>query len=439
MANDELEFANDANGSVDHSAQSANWQFLIVIAALMLAAIVWAAWANIQQVTNGEGRVIPSSQVQIVESLEPGILAEIMVAEGDRVEQGQELVRIDDTGASSRLGELRRREAALSAELHRLVSHSSRESAFTIPADVQPENRAFYDDQRAIFVANEQRIKEQKTIRRQQLLQKKQSLEEAAATANNNARMLELANRELKLMQRLYNRKAVPEIDYLRSQKASTKLQGDLAIWAATRVRLQAEIDEAAILVDADENTFLTEISARMSTINAELAVVRETLRAATDTVRRTVLRSPVTGIVNKLNVNSINEVIKAGTSVVEIVPIGETLLVEAQIRPEDIAFIRPGLPATIRITAYDYTRYGTLSGTVDRIGADTLTDSEGRTFYRVVVNRNQEQVSPTEENLKIIPGMVATVDIETGSRTVLEYLLKPILVMKDRALRDPR
>lgn len=439
MANDELNFANDARGAVDYSARSSTWLVLLVVGLALVLASVWAAWAKVQQVSSGEGKVIPSRQVQVVESLEPGIVAQIMVSEGDLVEEGQGLVRIDDTGSSSRQGELHRREAALTAELHRLSAHAAEAVTYDIPIDADETIRPFYRDQRAQFLANRRRLDEQAAIRQKQLDQKMQGLAEAEATAESKKSLLALADRELKLIKRLFQRKAVPEIDYIRVQRQSISLRGDLKIWVATKGRLNAEIEEAKVLLRAEESQFLAEVSSRISTVNSELAVVQQTLRAATDRVRRAVLRAPVTGVINKLNVAAINEVVKAGTSVAEIVPVDGNLLVEVKVRPEDIAFISPGLKATIRITAYDYTRFGTLMGTVERIGADTITDQEGRTFYQVVVSRDAPLEGEASDALQIIPGMIATVDITTGDRTVLEYLLKPIVVLKDRALRDPR
>lgn len=439
MADDELNFANDAMGAVDYSSRSSAWLVLLLIGLTLGAAIGWASWAVVQQVTTGEGKIIPSSHVQVVESLEPGIVAQIMVKEGDKVKKSQPLLRIDDTGSSSRLGELHRKQAALNAELHRLNAHIAKQKIYKIPTDVAAEDVAFYQNQSDVFLANRRRLDEQVEIRKKQLQQKKQAYAEAVNAAKSSKVQLQLANRELKLIKRLYKRKAVPEIDLIRVQKQSAKLNGDLKTWKAAKLRLQAEIDEAKLLIGAEESVFLAEVSTRVSKISAEISIVEHTMRAASDTVRRAVLRSPVDGIINKLNVAGLNEVVKAGTAVAEIVPIDDTLLVEVKIRPEDVGFIRPGLPATIRVTAYDYTRYGTLTGKVERIAADTTTDRDNQTFYRVIVSRQAGDNDSQAEKLDIIPGMVATVDITTGDRTVLDYLMKPILVLKDRALRDPR
>ena len=439
MATDELEFANDPHGAVHRGSRSSTWAILIVIGAAFAAAVAWAAQAHVQQVTSGEGRVIPSSQVQVVESLEPGIVSEILVADGDRVEQDQVLVRIDDTGSGSRLGELERREADLKAEQRRLEAHLAGATTYSAPDNLAEENRAFFLDQKAVFDANRRRLDDQASIRRSQLDQKLKELDEADATAENARSLLAIADKELNLISRLFRRKAVPEIDYIRVQRESSRLTGQLKIAEATRERLEAEIAEARLLVETNESEFLGEVTARLSRVNADLAIVQQTLRAASDTVRRAALRSPVNGIINKLHVAAINEVVNAGSPVVEIVPLDDTLLVEVKVRPEDIAFIRPGLDATIRITAYDYTRFGTLTGKVERIGADTVTDRDNNTFYQVIVSTGDGTPSGKAEELQIIPGMVASVDIATGERSVLEYLVKPLLVLKDEALRDPR
>lgn len=440
MARDDLEFANDANGAVDDVGGHSAWKVLLLIGFLLTTAIAWAAWAKVEQVTSGQGKVIPSRQVQAVESLEPGIVADIMVREGVIVEKGQELIRIDDTTASSRKGELAGRRAALVAERARLQAHLADSQTFDIPAGLTEDQAAPYRDQVSVFQANVKRLTDQTTVRRSQLAQKEQSLAEATASETQTRGLLNLANKELALIRRLFRRKAVPEIDFIRVQRESIKLAGDLKIWQATKARLAAEVQEARALVDADKISFLADVTARLSTVNADLTIVEQSLRAATDTVERTVLRAPVRGVVNKINVAAINEVVRAGDTVVEIVPIDDRLLIEAQIRPQDIAFIRAGLPATIRISAYDYTRYGTLKGTVERIGADTITNDNRETFYQVIIGTaNRKDGSVSDQELQIIPGMVATVDIATGKRSILEYLVKPILVLRDRALRDPR
>jgi adhesin transport system membrane fusion protein len=439
MSDVDLDFANDARAAIDGSVTKGAWSMVLATGAMLACAVLWASWATVSQITTGAGKVIPSRQVQVVQSLEPGIIAEIMVRGGDSVTAGQDLIRMDDTGSSSQLGELRQKEMALVAELGRLGAQSRREASYSMPADASVAARPYYLDQEAIFRADQRKLDEQLRVRRQQLIQRRQTLGEAEATARKQVELLRLTDRELELTRSLFDKKAVPEIEFLKIQRAASDLRGDLEIYEATKVRLEAEIAEAEALLDADETTFLAEVQARISKANGDLSVVQESLKAANDRVRRAVLKSPTTGIINKINVATIGEVVPAGANIVEIVPADDKLLIETRIRPQDVAFVRPGSPATIRFTAYDYTKYGTLKGVVDRIGADTITDENRETFYQVIVSTDADQPAEVSGAIRIIPGMVATVDIATGDRTVLEYLMKPILKIRDEAFREAR
>jgi adhesin transport system membrane fusion protein len=438
MADADLDFANDPRAVVESAVAPGAWRILIVIATLFVVLVLWASVARVDQMASGIGRIIPSSQVQLVQSLEPGIVAEILVREGDIVQAGQNLVRIDDTGVSSQLGELRQQQLALSAELDRLNAQARGEETYAPAGPSDPASAPFQRDQQAVFLADKRKLDEQILVRQQQLLQRRQNLREAEATAEKQAASLVLSERELELTETLFDRKAVPELEFIRIQREVAELRADLRIWEAARLRLEAEVAEAEAQIEAERSAFLAEVQARISKVNAEMSVVVESLRAADDRVRRAMLKAPVSGVVNNVAVSSIGEVIAAGANVVEIVPVDDRLLVETRIRPQDVAFIHHGADATVRLTAYDYTKYGTLHGVVERIGADTITDEEGDTYYQVIVSTETEGQGMSG-GMRIIPGMVATVDISNGERTVLEYLLKPVLKIRDQALREAR
>ena len=438
MAREDLDFASDASAAIERTIPRGAWLVLVVVLLLIASLGIWAAFAQVDQITRGQGRVIPSRQTQLVESLESGIVADILVAEGDLVEKGQLLIKIDDTSSTSRLGELRHKKAGLTAELDRLNAQADNADTFDIPPNATEEEIPFYRNQLAVFLADRRNLDEQLLVRRQQLLQRKQSLLEAEATAKKTEESLTLSEKELELNRRLFDRKAIPEIELLRIERNVAGLRGDLAIWNTTRDRLVAAIEEAKTQIEADRTAFLADVRRRISEASGELALVNQALFEARDKVGRTELRSPVAGIVNRLSVSSLGEVVQSGVSIVEIVPVDDKLLIEARISPQDIAFIRPGLPAKVRISAYDYTKFGTLSGVVDRIGADTLTNENRETFYRIIVN-TEADTTQFGRSIKIIPGMTAIVEIKTGSRSILEYLLKPVLKIRDRAFRDPR
>ncbi len=438
MAREDLDFANDASAAIERTMPRGAWLVLAVVLLLIVSLGLWAAFAHVDQITRGQGRVIPSRQTQLVESLEPGIVADILVTEGDLVEKGQLLIKIDDTASSSRLGELRHKKAALRAELDRLNAQADNADTFEVPETATESEKPFYLNQVAVFLADRRNLDEQLLLRRQQLLQRRQSLLEAEATAKKTEQALELAERELSLNRKLYERKAIPEIELLKIERNVAGLRGDVAIWNTTRDRLVSAIEEAKTQIEADRAAFFAEVRRRISAASGELALVNQALFEAQDKVGRTEMRSPVAGIVNRLNVSSLGEVVQGGVSIVEIVPIDDKLLIEARISPQDIAFIRPGLPATVRISAYDYTKFGTLSGVVDRIGADTLTNENRETFYRIIVNTEADSTL-FDRDIRIIPGMTAVVEIRTGSRSILEYLMKPVLKIRDTAFRDPR
>jgi adhesin transport system membrane fusion protein len=438
MDDDDLKFANDAQGAIESNSSTTAWITLLVIAAMMISAIVWAGIAEIEQTTSGQGKIIPSSQVQVVESLDSGIVAEIFVSEGDQVTALQPLLRVDDTGLSARLGEFRQKQISLRVELARLRAEAGNQKEFAAPDVTLKALRSTYQDQMKIFKVNQTRLKELSTARQQQFIQKQQSLEELIANIGKHKGRLELLNKELAILEGLRKKKAIAEIEVLRIRRKVLENKFDLKLLSASRSRVEAEVAELKGMLDSDQTSFLSDVHARISRINTELSVVEESIRAASDRVARAILRAPVGGIVNQLNIANIGEIVKAGVTIAEIVPIDDKYLVEARIRPQDIGFISPGLPATIRLSAYDYTKYGTLKGQVERIGVDTITDENKETFYQVIITTDTEQSNGYKSTLRIIPGMIASIDIATGRRTVLDYLLKPFLRIGDRALRDP-
>jgi adhesin transport system membrane fusion protein len=319
-------FANDVRAAVELRTPRTSRLLLLGLIALLASGAVWAHYAVLDEVKRGEGRVIPSRQMQVVQSLEGGIVKNILVQEGDTVQQGQEVVQIDGTKFQSDLGELRAKRDALTSSLKYLT-------------------------------------------------------------------------RELELTRKLYDQKVVPEIEMLRLQRQSADMSG-------------------------------------------QLAVIQETLKSAEDRVRRTDLKAPVYGIVNKINVTTVGAVVQPGADIMDIVPLDDTLLVEGRIRPQDIAFMRPGQDAVVKITAYDATVYGSLKAKVERISADTIDEKDDKsgkreTFYRVIVRTDKNYLGSQEHPLPIIPGMVATVEVLTGRKTVLDYLMKPARLLRDEALRE--
>ena len=414
MQQTDFAFANDVRAAVDLRTPRTSRMLLASSLALLVSALVWAHFAVLDEVKRGAGRVVPSRQMQVVQSLEGGIVSALEVRDGDIVRQDQVLVRIADTKFASELGEVTERRGAMTARVTRLEAELkglvapdfSDDLRRTAPGAVQAETSVF--ETRARKLADDIDVLTQQETRLSQTLT--------------------LLNREVELTRRLYEQKVVPEIEWLRLTRQATEMRGQLAETQARKVNVKT-----AFRSQADED---------LAKSRGDLAVLEENIKSAQDRVRRADLKSPVYGIVNKINVTTIGAVVQPGASLMEIVPLEDTLLVEGRIRPQDIAFIRPHQDAVVKISAYDSNVYGSLKGKVERISADTIAEDKGpkeekETFYRVTVRTETNHLGTAENPLPIIPGMIATVEVLTGQKTVLDYLIKPARMLRDEALRE--
>jgi adhesin transport system membrane fusion protein len=346
-------------------------------------------------------------------------------------------MRIDDTGAASRLGELSQKRWALLAEIARLEAEAeNRDAIKEDPSLKAAAPQAVLSEQDA-FRARRRALEEEIAVLKQQEIQKQQELQEFEARQAKLTATLKPLTREVELTRDLYKRDVIPEVEMLRLERQEAELKGELDIVGKSVPRARAAMAEFASRIDNARAAFRSEARERLAKARGELAIVEESIKAARDRVTRSALKAPVRGIVNKVNVTTIGAVVQPGQDLIEIVPLDDTLLIEAAIRPQDVAFIRPDQEASIKLTAYDYLIYGALKGRVDRISADTISDEKGETFYRVTVRTDQSHIGEGDKQLPIIPGMVAKVDIQTGEKTVFDYLIKPIRRMRHEALRE--
>ncbi|GAA3856694.1 HlyD family type I secretion periplasmic adaptor subunit [[Pseudomonas] carboxydohydrogena] len=416
MRSSDFSFANDVRAAAELKTPRASLILLGTTIALMVVGIIWAHFAILDEVKRGNAKVIPSRQLQVVQSLEGGIVQEILVQEGDIVKQGQVLMRIDDTKFLADLGEVRERRFANAARVARLEAEVK-----GLPKPVFPDRLAERSPQ---AVQTEQNVFD---ARAKKLAQDVDVLTQQATRLSDS---LKLLSREVQLTQNLYAQKVVPEIEMLRLQRQEADMRGQLA-------ETQARISTA-------EATFRSQAEEDLAKSRADLAVLEETTKSAQDRVRRADLKSPVNGIINKLNVTTVGAVVQPGANLMDIVPLDDSLLVEGRIRPQDIAFIRPQQNAVVKITAYDSSVYGSLKGKVERISADSIVDDKseqrgekGESFYRVIVRTEKNHLGTAEHPLPIIPGMVATVEVQTGEKSVLDYMMKPARMLRDEALRE--
>ena len=408
---------------------------LVVRAALLIAAILigWAAWAEVDEVTRGDARVVPSRQLQVVQSLDGGVVAEILVREGDVVEPGQLLLRIDETRATSGVRESAAQGIALRARSARLRALAEG-VAFVPPSAANDTERAIVADERRLYEARREELANLLSINRQQLAQREQELAEMQAKRTSAQRGLELAQQELAQTRPLLATGAVSQVDILRLERDVTRSRGDMEQATAQIARVQADIAEAQGKEQETEFGFRNEGRKELADVLAKLGALNEGAVGLADRVQKAQVKSPVRGRVQRLLANTVGGVVQPGRDIVEIVPLDDALVLEARVAPKDIAFIRPGQPATVKFTAYDFSIYGGMDATVDNISPDTVVDERGNAFYLVRVRTAKSSFS---DKLPIIPGMTAEVDVLTGRKTVLSYLLKPVLKVREYALRE--
>ncbi len=408
------------------------WLTLIVI----VTGITWANIATVDEVAHAEGRVISSSQLQVIQNLEGGILQQVMVREGARVQEGQTLMLLDDTRFASTFNEGRIATLALSAQISRLEAELE-DRPFTPPPDFPIEHLDIIDRERQLFFARQQEKNSAIDILNQRLMQQTQSLAELQAEEQKLKRNTDLAQRELEMTSPLVATGAVSEVELLRIQAAVNESEGQLQVTRTTIPRAQAIISEAEDTIVERRQQFVREAQTELNQAKTALARMSISNVALEDRVERTDVRSPVDGTVKQILVNTVGAVVQPGMDLVEIVPLNDTLLVEAKVRPADVAFIHPGQTATVKLTAYDFSIYGGLDAVLELISADTITDDTGEYYFQIHVRTHKNYLGNETNPMPIIPGMIATVDIITGEKTIMDYILKPLKRAQEAALSE--
>ena len=432
----DAEFAIGRAGADLHAPRGFAHLLLFVIAAFFVVFFAWASWAELEEVTRGEGKVIPSRQVQVVQNLEGGIVAEILAREGAIVERGQVLVRIDNVRAASDLRESRQRYLALHGSLSRLRAEVEN-APVAFAAEILEAAPEVARNERALHRDRQEALRSELEVLRSQAAQREQELTELATRLGQLERSHALAVEELEITEPLAASRVVSKVQLLRLQREVNDLEGELEATRLAVPRVEAALREATRRIEERQLGFRAEAQRELNAVQAEAAALQEVIAAEADMVSRTEVRSPVRGTIKQLFINTVGGVIQPGADLVEVVPLEDNLLVEAKVRPADIAFLRPGQRAVVKVTAYDFAIYGGLDAVVEDISADTITDERGESFYRVRVRTHDGALHKADEPLPIIPGMTTQVDILTGEKTVLDYLLKPILRAKERALRE--
>jgi len=455
LNNDELDFVDDKTAALLLNTPSSARLMLWMMVLFFIAAIGWASWAEIDKVTVGQGKVIPSSQIQVVQNLEGGLVKEILVKEGQLVEKGQQLLLIDDTRFRSDFREREQQVANLTASVLQLSASINsvvvnrdfktenwRQSVLldygklTFPPSMEETQPKLTLRQKAEYHENLDNLRNQLSVIDQQVQQKQQDLVEIESRVKNLRQSYQYAKKELDITKPLADEGVVPHIELLKLQRQVNDTLREMNSSELKIPVLKSAIRESMLNRIDVALKFRSEQQEKLNDAQDQLSALVESTVGLEDKVNRTVVNSPVTGKIKTLNINTVGGVIQPGMNIVEIVPTEDTLLVEAKIAPQDIAFLRPDLHAIVKFTAYDFTKYGGLEGELEHISADTTQDEEGNSFYIVRVRTDKTNFGQ-DADLPIIPGMTASVDIITGKRTVLEYLLKPILSAKTNALKE--
>lgn len=433
----EDEFANSITSAETVLKDRGSWRLLFVLALGLAAFLLWAATYKIEETARAVGRVIPSQEVQVVQSLEGGIVREVSVREGDTVDAGDVLMQIDDTRFDAERGELLERETAIEAEISRLKAEAQLAVEIVFPDGLRERNPLATGAEEQLFWSRRDQLDREIQVLSAQLVQRESELNELRALRERTRAVIAPLSEEIELTKEMFERNLVPQIELLRLQSRFAELNGDLAVNQASELRVNAAIEEAEKQIEAARSAYVLTARQRLAKLQVDLAVVEEALRSANDRVTRAQLRSPVRGTVNTINAKTLGAVVQPGAPLMEIVPIDDSLLIEADLGPRDIAFVKTGEPASVKISAYDYLVYGALDGEVVRIGADTISGEEGAEFFRVIIRTDKSYLGSEEAPLPISPGMIASVDIQTGEKTVLSYLAKPILRAQSEALRE--
>lgn len=411
---------------------------LLVILAFIVIAIAWASVTEIDDVTRGDGRIVPSQNIQFVQATEAGVLESLHVVEGDIVAPQDLLMELDRTLMSSQLDQERQRAVSLMAQMARLEAELAEAESLIMPDDLIRASPSVAATEVALFAARRDEFEAERDVLERQRVQRRQEYEEGLVDQTIAAETLLLVAQEMDMIAPLVSLKLEPETTLLTLRRSHAEWQGRKVRSAAALVRLESALDEIDDRIAALRAGVRAEARAELALATGALAELQTRLPALEQRVTRAELRAPVRGVVNRIMLTTLGGVAQAGDSLIEIVPMDDVPLVEAYLRPSDIAFLYPGQPVKVRITAYDASRYGSLDGEILRIGATAVTRPDRDEQAFVVQIRTFSNLLDAEgAAVEIVPGMVTEVDILAGRKTVLDYILRPVVRFKDRALRD--
>ena len=415
------------------SALSPRGKFVVLVTVSSTLLLAWSALARIDVIVRAEGRVVPAGKAQIVQHLEGGIVRKILAQEGEIVQAGQVLMELSDIQARTNLGQERSKSSALRGREARLMAESSGATEITFPADLDDDE--VKQTESSAFLARRTRLNEEVKVLRDQNGQKRGEIAEAESRRRNLASELNVAKQQYRVIEGLRQNGAASNLELLDSQSRVQRLASQIAEAESAIPRLRAAVAETESRISEVSARFRAEASAELTQVRSDFEKSELEIDTNKDRLDRNKVRAPVSGFINRLAVTTEGGVVRPGEVLMEITSNEKGVLIEARARPNDRANLRNGLPARVRIGAYDYATYGALHGVVTEVSADTLLDEREGRYYRVVLKTEPQD----KEEMSTLPGMTAVADIVVGKRTVLSYLLSPLMRFRDSAFRDPR
>ncbi|HPF78626.1 MAG TPA: HlyD family type I secretion periplasmic adaptor subunit [Alphaproteobacteria bacterium] len=409
---------------------------LIAIASLIAAFIIWSSFSEIEEITHGTGQVVPTQEIQVVQSLEGGILSELLVREGDQVKKDQILLKVSDVAFASEERGVEAKSLSLKAKKARLEAEAQGKQ-LELPQEIIEKFPDIARNEEALYRSRQQELSNAKAILDNKINSAQAELSEVRAKINRLSESRKLLNQELSITKEMVAKKAVPKLEEIRLNRELADISGQIREASEKKGGLEAELRGAEKERKDREDKFKSQVLGELNDIESQISQIGESLTAIGDRVSRTEIRSPVDGIVNKIMIKTIGGVIEPAMQLVEIVPLDDDLKIVARVTPQEIAFLRPGQDVNIKISAYDPQRYGSLKGKLIRIGANSGADREGNVFFEIEVEANKNYLGTKENPLPITPGMVAQTEIITGKRTILSYLMKPVLRTRDKAFTE--
>jgi len=410
---------------------------LLAITSFVVIFIVWANFAALDEVTRGDGKVIPSSDIQALQSLDAGVVEKVLVKEGDIVKAGQSLMLLDAIAASSDLGANQARYLGLLASITRLSAEAEGKGTVEFPMEVMKGAPQSVTEELNAFRANQQSMNGQRNVLEQQMSQRESELREVNTRIADTRGVISLQRQEANMVRPLVKKGSAPKMELLQLERVIKEKTAELNSYTSSVPRIRSSISEAKARIDELETNMKAQAQSELGAKLIEMNEIKERLAALQQRKGRTDLKSPVNGTIQEITVNTIGGVVRPGEDIIKIVPQDDQLIIEAKVSPKDRAFIFPGQKAVIKLTAYDFSIYGGLEGKLVDISADTIEDQEGNTFYRVKLRTDKTELVRKGEVLPITIGMVASVDILTGKKTVMQYLLKPFVKTLGKAMSE--